>query len=186
MGPENTWFADERHSVDGELQGPFGADHMGLIYVNPEGPSGNPDPLAAAKYIRETFRRMAMNDGETVALIAGGHTFGKAHGAASESHVGPEPEGARLEDQGLGWKNSFGSGEGGATISSGLEGAWTTNPVKWDNNFFENLHGYEWGLTKSPAGKSQYSPKNASAVATVPDAHDPSKRHATMMLTTDL
>ena len=185
-GPENTWFADERHSGDGELQGPFGADHMGLIYVNPEGPSGNPDPLAAAKYIRETFRRMAMNDGETVALIAGGHTFGKAHGAASESHVGPEPEGARLEDQGLGWKNSFGSGKGGATISSGLEGAWTTNPVKWDNNFFENLHGYEWGLTKSPAGKSQYAPKNASAVATVPDAHDPSKRHATMMLTTDL
>ena len=185
-GPENTWFADERYSGDGELQGPFGADHMGLIYVNPEGPSGNPDPLAAAKYIRETFRRMAMNDGETVALIAGGHTFGKAHGAASESHVGPEPEGARLEDQGLGWKNSFGSGKGGATISSGLEGAWTTNPVKWDNNFFENLHGYEWGLTKSPAGKSQYAPKNASAVATVPDAHDPSKRHATMMLTTDL
>ena len=185
-GPENTWFADERHSGDGELQGPFGADHMGLIYVNPEGPSGNPDPLAAAKYIRETFRRMAMNDGETVALIAGGHTFGKAHGAASESHVGPEPEGARLEDQGLGWKNSFGSGKGGATISSGLEGAWTTNPVKWDNNFFENLHGYEWGLTKSPAGKSQHAPKNASAVATVPDAHDPSKRHATMMLTTDL
>ena len=185
-GPENTWFADERHSGDGELQGPFGADHMGLIYVNPEGPSGNPDPLAAAKYIRETFRRMAMNDGETVALIAGGHTFGKAHGAASESHVGPEPEGTRLEDQGLGWKNSFGSGKGGATISSGLEGAWTTNPVKWDNNFFENLHGYEWGLTKSPAGKSQYAPKNASAVATVPDAHDPSKRHATMMLTTDL
>ncbi len=185
-GPENRWLADERHSGDGEIQGPFGADHMGLIYVNPEGPNGNPDPIAAAKYIRETFRRMAMNDEETVALIAGGHTFGKAHGAAPESHVGPEPEGARLEDQGLGWKNSFGSGKGGATITSGLEGAWTTNAVRWDNNYFENLHGYEWELTKSPAGKSQYAPRNASAVATVPDAHDPSKKHAPMMLTTDL
>ncbi|MDO8616651.1 MAG: catalase/peroxidase HPI [Dehalococcoidia bacterium] len=185
-GPENTWLADERHSGDGDLQGPFGADHMGLIYVNPEGPNGNPDPIAAAKYIRQTFSRMAMNDEETVALIAGGHTFGKAHGAAPESHVGPEPEGARLEDQGLGWKNSFGSGKGGATITSGLEGAWTTNPVKWENNYFENLHGYEWELTKSPAGKSQFAPRNASAVATVPDAHDPSKKHAPMMLTTDL
>ena len=185
-GSEGTWLADERHSGDGELQGPFGADHMGLIYVNPEGPNGNPDPLAAAKYIRETFSRMAMNDEETVALIAGGHAFGKAHGAASADHVGPEPEGAGLEEQGLGWKNSFGSGKGGDTITSGLEGAWTTNPVKWDNNYFENLHGYEWELTKSPAGAAQWAPKDASAVATVPDAHDPSKRHSPMMLTTDL
>ena len=185
-GSEGAWLADERHSGDGELQGPFGADHMGLIYVNPEGPNGNPDPLAAAKYIRQTFSRMAMNDEETVALIAGGHTFGKAHGAAPADHVGPEPEGAGLEEQSLGWKNSFGSGKGGDTITSGLEGAWTTNPVKWDNNFFENLHGYEWELTKSPAGAAQWAPKDASAVATVPDAHDPSKRHAPMMLTTDL
>ena len=186
-GPERTWLADERHSGDGELQGPVGADHMGLIYVNPEGPNGNPDPIAAAKYIRETFRRMAMNDEETVALIAGGHTFGKTHGAAPEpQYVGPEPEGASLEQQGLGWKNSFGSGRGGDTITSGLEGAWTTNPVKWDSNYFENLHGYEWELTKSPAGASQYTPRDASAVATVPDAHDPSKKHAPMMLTTDL
>ena len=186
-GSEGTWLADERHSGDGELQGPFGADHMGLIYVNPEGPNGNPDPLAAAKYIRQTFSRMAMNDEETVALIAGGHAFGKTHGAApADQYVGPEPEGASLEEQGLGWKNSFGSGKGGDTITSGLEGAWTTNPVKWDNNYFENLHGYEWQLTKSPAGAAQWAPKNASAVATVPDAHDPSKRHAPMMLTTDL
>ena len=185
-GSEGTWLGDERHSDDGELQGPFGADHMGLIYVNPEGPNGNPDPLAAAKYIRNTFKRMAMNDEETVALIAGGHTFGKAHGAASESHVGPEPEGAGLEEQGLGWKNSFGSGKGGDTFTSGLEGAWTTNPVKWDNNFLENLHNHEWELTKSAAGKSQYEPTNAAAVANVPDAHDPSKKHAPMMLTTDL
>ena len=185
-GSEGTWLADERHSGDGELQGPFGADHMGLIYVNPEGPNGNPDPLAAAKYIRETFSRMAMNDEETVALIAGGHAFGKAHGAAPDDHHGPEPEGASLEEQGLGWKNSFGSGKGGDTITSGLEGAWTTNPVKWDNNFLENLHGYEWELTKSPAGKAQWAPKDASAAATVPDAHDPSKTHAPMMLTTDL
>ena len=159
---------------------------MGLIYVNPEGPNGNPDPLAAASYIRNTFKRMAMNDEETVALIAGGHTFGKAHGAAPEENVGPEPEGAGIEEQGLGWKNRYGSGKGGDTVTSGLEGAWTTNPVKWDNNFFENLHGYDWELTKSPAGKSQYAPTNAAAVATVPDAHDPSKKHAPMMLTTDL
>ena len=186
-GPESTWLADERHSGDGELQGPFGADHMGLIYVNPEGPNGNPDPIAAAKYIRQTFRRMAMNDEETVALIAGGHTFGKVHGAApAPQYVGPEPEGASLEMQGLGWKNSYGSGKGGDTITSGLEGAWTTNPVKWDGNFFENLHGYEWELTKSPAGAAQWTPKNASAGATVPDAHDPSNKHAPMMLTTDL
>ena len=149
-GSEDTWLADERHSGDGELQEPFGADHMGLIYVNPEGPNGNPDPVAAAKYIRKTFSRMAMNDEETVALIAGGHTFGKAHGAASEDHVAPEPEGASLEEQGLGWKNSFGSGKGSDTFTSGLEGAWTTNPMKWDNNYFQNLHGYEWELTKSP------------------------------------
>ena len=185
-GSEGTWLADDRHSGDGELQGPFGADHMDLIYVNPEAPNGNPDPLAAAKYIRQTFSRMAMNDEETVALIAGGHTFGKAHGAAPASHVGPEPEGARLEDQGLGWKNSFGSGKGGDTITSGLEGAWTTNTVKWDNNYFENVFGYEWELTKSPAGASQWAPRNASAVATVPDAHDPSKKHSPMMLTADL
>ena len=185
-GPEETWLADERHSDEGELEGPLGADHMGLIYVNPEGPNGNPDPLAAASYIRNTFKRMAMNDEETVALIAGGHTFGKAHGAAPEENVGPEPEGAGMEEQGLGWKNRYGSGKGGDTVTSGLEGAWTTNPVKWDNNFFENLHGYDWELTKSPAGKSQYAPTNAAAVATVPDAHDPSKKHAPMMLTTDL
>ncbi|HCU74026.1 MAG: catalase/peroxidase HPI [Chloroflexi bacterium] len=186
-GTEDTWLADERHSSgDAEIDGPYGADHMGLIYVNPEGPNGNPDPLAAAKHIRETFRRMAMNDEETVALIAGGHTFGKAHGAASDDHVGPEPEGAGIEDQGLGWKNRFGSGKGGDTITSGLEGAWTTNPVKWDNNYFENLYGYDWKLTKSPAGASQYTPENASEVATVPDAHDASKKHAPMMLTTDL
>ena len=185
-GSEGTWLDDERHSDDGELQGPLGADHMGLIYVNPEGPNGNPDPLVAAKYIRNTFKRMAMNDEETVALIAGGHTFGKAHGAGPGDHVGPEPEGARIEEQGFGWGNSFGSGQASDAITSGLEGSWTTNPVKWDNNFMENLHTYEWELTKSPAGKSQYTPKNASEVATVPDAHDPSKKHAPMMLTTDL
>ncbi|MDE2815380.1 MAG: catalase/peroxidase HPI, partial [Chloroflexota bacterium] len=161
-------------------------DHMGLIYVNPEGPDGNPDPLAAAKFIRQTFGRMAMNDEETVALIAGGHTFGKAHGAGPDDTIGPEPEGASIEEQGFGWKNSHGSGKGGDTFTSGLEGAWTDNPVKWDNNFFENLYKHEWELTKSPAGKWQYTPKNASAVATVPDAHDPSKMHAPMMLTTDL
>ena len=186
-GAESTWLADERHSGDGELQEPFGADHMGLIYVNPEGPNANPDPVAAAKYIRKTFSRMAMNDEETVALIAGGHTFGKAHGVADDGqYVGPEPEGASLEEQGLGWKSRFGSGKAGDTITSGLEGAWTTDPVKWDNNYFDNLFGYEWELTKSPAGKSQYAPKNASAAGTVPDAHDPSKTHAPMMLTTDL
>ena len=186
-GSESTWLADERHSSDGELQEPLGADHMGLIYVNPEGPNANPDPVAAAKYIRKTFSRMAMNDEETVALIAGGHTFGKAHGVADDGqYVGPEPEGASLEEQGLGWKSRFGSGKAGDTITSGLEGAWTTDPVKWDNNYFDNLFGYEWELTKSPAGKSQYAPKSASAEGTVPDAHDPSKKHAPMMLTTDL
>ena len=185
-GSEETWLGDERHSDDGEIEGPYGADHMGLIYVNPEGPNGNPDPLAAANYIRNTFKRMAMNDEETVALIAGGHTFGKAHGAGAESNVGPEPEGATLEEQGFGWKNSHGSGKGGDTFTSGLEGAWTNDPVKWDNNFFENLHKHEWELTKSPAGKSQYEPTNAASVATVPDAHDAAKKHAPMMLTTDL
>ena len=185
-GAEETWLGDERHSDDGEIEGPYGADHMGLIYVNPEGPNGNPDPLAAANYIRNTFQRMAMNDEETVALIAGGHTFGKAHGAGAESHVGPEPEGATLEEQGFGWKNSFGSGKGGDTFTSGLEGAWTTDPVKWDNNFLENLHNHDWELTKSAAGKSQYQPTNPATVATVPDAHDPAKKHAPMMLTTDL
>ena len=185
-GSEDEWLADERHSDDGELEERLGADHMGLIYVNPEGPGGNPDPLAAARYIRTTFKRMAMNDEETIALIAGGHTFGKAHGAAPDSHVGAEPEGAAIEEQGLGWTSSFGSGKGGDAITSGLEGAWTDNPVKWDNNFMENLHQHEWTLTKSPAGASQYEPENASDVATVPDAHDPSKKHAPMMLTTDL
>ena len=186
-GAEETWLDDQRHDNDGELQGPLGADHMGLIYVNPEGPNGNPDPMAAAKYIRQTFKRMAMNDEETVALIAGGHTFGKAHGAAPDSlHVGPEPEGAGIAEQGFGWRNNYGSGKAGDTITSGLDGAWTNDPVKWDNNFFENLHGHEWELTKSPAGKSQYTPANAASVATVPDAHDPAKKHAPMMLTTDL
>ena len=185
-GAETTWLGDERHDDDGELQGPLGADHMGLIYVNPEGPGGNPDPAAAAKYIRTTFARMAMNDEETVALIAGGHTFGKAHGAGPESHVGSEPEGAGVEAQGFGWRNGYGRGKAGDTITSGLEGAWTTHPTRWDNNFMENLHHHEWELTKSPAGKSQYAPVNAAQVATVPDAHDPARQHAPMMLTTDL
>ena len=185
-GAEGEWLGDERHGDDGELQGPVGADHMGLIYVNPEGPNANPDPLAAARYIRQTFKRMAMNDEETVALIAGGHTFGKAHGAATEDHVGPEPEGAGIEEQGFGWRNSAGSGKGSDTVTSALEGAWTSDPVRWDNNFLENLHNYEWELTTSPGGKSQYTPTNAAAVATVPDAHDPSKKHAPFMLTTDL
>jgi catalase-peroxidase len=186
-GPERTWLADERHSGKGELQGPYAADHMGLIYVNPEGPSGNPDPIAAGKHIRESFRRMAMNDEETVALIAGGHAFGKVHGAApAAQYAGPEPEAAPMEEQGLGWKNSYGSGKGADTITSGLEGAWTTNPVKWDNNFLQNLFAYEWELTKSPGDAWQYTPKNAAAVATVPDAHDPSTKHAPIMLTTDL
>jgi catalase-peroxidase len=186
-GPEGKWLADERYSGDRELANPLGAVQMGLIYVNPEGPNGKPDPVAAARDIRETFARMAMNDEETVALIAGGHTFGKAHGAADAGkYVAAEPEGAPIEEMGLGWKNSFGSGIGGHAITSGLEGAWTTNPVKWDNNYFENLLGYEWELTKSPAGANQWTPKNGSAAATVPDAHDPSKKHAPMMFTTDL
>ena len=185
-GSETEWLGDERHDADGEIQGPLGADHMGLIYVNPEGPGGNPDPAAAAQYIRNTFARMAMNDEETVALIAGGHTFGKAHGAGPEDDVGAEPEGAALQEQGLGWKNAHGSGKAGDTTTSGLEGAWTNEPTKWDNNFMENLHQHEWELTKSPAGKSQYTPVNAAEVATVPDAHDPAKKHAPFMLTTDL
>jgi catalase-peroxidase len=186
-GSEGKWLADERYSGDRQLENPLGAVQMGLIYVNPEGPNGKPDPIAAARDIRETFARMAMNDEETVALIAGGHTFGKAHGAADPSkYVGPEPEGAEIEEQGLGWKNSFGSGKGVDTISSGLEGAWTTNPVKWDNNYLEILFKYEWELTKSPAGAYQWTPKDASAAGTVPDAHDPKMRHAPMMLTTDL
>ena len=186
-GSETTWLGDERYTGDRELENPLGAVQMGLIYVNPEGPNGTPDPLAAARDIRETFGRMAMSDEETVALIAGGHAFGKAHGAAdADKHVGPEPEGASLEEQGLGWKNSFGSGSGGDTITSGLEGAWTTDPVKWDNNYFDNLFGYEWEQVQSPAGATQWTPTDASAVGTVPDAHDPSKKHAPMMLTTDL
>ncbi len=186
-GPEGKWLADERYSGDRELDNPLGAVQMGLIYVNPEGPNGKPDPVAAARDIRETFARMAMNDEETVALIAGGHTFGKAHGAADPNkYVGPEPEGAAIEEQGLGWKNSFGTGKGVDTISSGLEGAWTKNPVKWDNNYLENLFGYEWELTKSPAGAQQWTPKDASAAGTVPDAHNPKKKHAPIMFTTDL
>ena len=186
-GSEGTWLGDERYTGDRELENPLGAVQMGLIYVNPEGPNGTPDPVAAARDIRETFRRMAMNDEETVALIAGGHTFGKAHGAADAGeHVGAEPEGAALEEQGLGWSNTFGTGKGGDTITSGLEGAWTTSPAKWDNNFFENLFGYEWELTKGAGGANQWTPKEEAAAGTVPDAHDPAKRHAPMMLTTDL
>jgi len=186
-GYEKTWLGDERYSGDRELADPYGAVQMGLIYVNPEGPNGNPDPIGAARDIRETFARMAMNDEETVALIAGGHTFGKVHGAADpKQYVGPEPEGAPIEQQGLGWNNRFGTGNGDATITSGLEGAWTTNPVRWDNGYLDNLFKYEWELTKSPAGANQWKPKDAAADGTVPDAHDPSKRHAPMMLTTDL
>ena len=186
-GSEGEWLADERYSGDRELENPLGAVQMGLIYVNPEGPNGNPDPLASAHDIRETFGRMAMNDEETVALIAGGHTFGKAHGAADpDKYVGPEPEGATLAEQATGWKNTYESGKGLHTISSGLEGAWTTNPIKWDNNYFENLFGYEWEQTKSPAGATQWTPKETSASGTVPDAHDSSKKHAPVMFTSDL
>ncbi len=186
-GAESEWLGDERYSGDRELEEPLGAVQMGLIYVNPEGSNGNPDPVASARDIRETFERMAMNDEETVALVAGGHTFGKAHGAADPiPHVGPEPEGASIEEQGLGWKNTFGTGKGVDTITSGLEGAWTTEPAKWDNNFFDNLFDYDWEQDKSPAGATQWKPTDASATDTVPDAHDPSKKHAPMMLTTDL
>jgi catalase-peroxidase len=186
-GPEGKWLADERYSGDRELANPLGAVQMGLIYVNPEGPNGNPDPLAAARDVRETFARMAMNDEETVALIAGGHSFGKTHGAAVPAeYVGPEPEGADVELQGLGWHNKFGNGSGAHTISSGLEGAWTTTPVKWSHNYLQNLFGFEWELTKSPAGAHQWKPKDGYGAGTVPDAHDPTKRHAPFMLTTDL
>ncbi|MGA9668052.1 MAG: catalase/peroxidase HPI [Terracidiphilus sp.] len=186
-GPETKWLGDERYKGDRQLENPLGAVQMGLIYVNPEGPNGKPDPIAAAVDIRETFARMAMNDEETVALIAGGHTFGKTHGAADPNkYVGREPEGAGIEEQGLGWSNSLGSGAGVDTISSGLEGAWTATPVKWDNSFLETLFGFEWDLTKSPAGAYQWTPKNGAGAGTVPDAHDHKKKHAPMMLTTDL
>jgi len=186
-GPEGKWLGDERYRGDRELDNPLGAVQMGLIYVNPEGPNGKPDPLAAARDIRETFARMAMNDEETVALIAGGHSFGKTHGAADPSkYVGPEPEAAPIEQQGLGWNNTYGSGHGAQSIGSGLEVTWTTTPVKWSNNYLENLYKYEWELTKSPAGAYQWTPKNGTSNGTVPDAHDKSKRHAPGMLTTDL
>jgi catalase-peroxidase len=186
-GAEDKWLADNRYSGDRDLEKPLGAVQMGLIYVNPEGPNGNPDPLASARDIRETFARMAMDDEETVALIAGGHTFGKTHGAADPGkHVGPEPEAGKVEDLGFGWKNSFGSGKGEHTISSGLEGAWTGEPTKWDNDFFENLFNYEWELVKGPGGAKQWAPKNGEAAGTVPDAHNPAKKHAPMMLTSDL
>ena len=185
-GPEGTWLADERYSGDRDLEKPLAAVQMGLIYVNPEGPNGNPDPVAAARDIRETFARMAMNDEETVALIAGGHTFGKTHGAGDASLVGPDPESAGIEEQGLGWRSSFGSGRGGDAIGSGLEVIWSSTPTKWSNNFFTNLFGYEWELTKSPAGAHQWKPKNGEGEGTVPDPHDPSKRRAPSMLTTDL
>ncbi|MFN0029293.1 MAG: catalase/peroxidase HPI [Acidimicrobiales bacterium] len=185
-GNEDTWLGDERYAGDRELQGPLGAVQMGLIYVNPEGPNAVPDPLASARDIRETFARMAMNDEETVALIAGGHTFGKCHGAGDPSLVGAEPEGCPVQHQGIGWKSSFGTGKGVDAITSGLEGAWTNNPIQWDNGFFDNLFRYDWELTRSPAGAQQWTPKNPEAQGTVPDAHDPSKRHAPIMATTDL
>ncbi len=186
-GPEAEWLGDKRYSGDRELENPLGAVQMGLIYVNPEGPNGKPDPLGSARDIRETFARMAMNDEETVALTAGGHTFGKTHGAADPGkYVGPEPEGANIEEQGLGWKNSFGTGKGVHAITSGLEGAWTPNPIKWDNGYFETLFGYEWELTRSPAGAQQWKPKGDAGAGTVPDAHDPGKRHAPMMSTADM
>ncbi len=185
-GPEDTWLGDERYSGDRELSGPLGAVQMGLIYVNPEGPNGNPDPVAAARDIRETFARMAMDDEETVALIVGGHTFGKCHGAAGAEYIGPEPEGCPVEAQALGWTNTFGSGKGADAVTSGLEGAWTNEPTKWDNGYLDNLFKYDWELTTSPAGAQQWTPKDPSAQGTVPDAHDASKRHAPMMLTTDL
>ena len=185
-GPETTWLGNERYSGDRELAQPLGAVQMGLIYVNPQGPDGVPDALGSARDIRETFSRMAMNDYETVALTAGGHTFGKSHGAASEDHKGPEPEGADITEQGFGWTSSFGSGKGVHTITSGIEGAWTNNPIQWDMGYFDNLFGYDWELTKSPAGAHQWTPKNASAIGTVPDAHDAAQRHAPMMTTADM
>ncbi|MDP3310648.1 MAG: peroxidase family protein, partial [Polaromonas sp.] len=186
-GPEAEWMGDKRYTGDRELDNPLGAVQMGLIYVNPEGPNGKPDPLGSARDIRETFARMAMNDEETVALVAGGHTFGKAHGAADPGqYVGPEPEGGNVEDQGFGWINKFGSGHGVHTVTSGIEGAWTKNPIQWDNGYFENLFGYEWELTKSPAGAHQWKPTDPAAATTVPDAHDPALRHAPMMTTADM
>jgi catalase-peroxidase len=185
-GPEGKWLADERYTGERNLQSPLGAVQMGLIYVNPEGPNGKPDPVAAAHDIRETFARMAMNDEETVALIAGGHSFGKTHGAGDAKLVGAEPEGAAIEQQGLGWKSTYATGKGGDAITSGLEVVWTTTPTKWSNNFFENLFGYEWELTKSPAGAHQWRPKNGAGAGAIPDAHDKAKRHAPAMLTTDL
>ena len=186
-GPEGKWLADERYSGDRDLEAPLAAVQMGLIYVNPQGPNGNPDPLASARDIRETFARMAMDDEETVALIAGGHTFGKAHGAADpDQYVGPEPEGASLEEQGFGWTNKFGSGKGVHTITSGLEGAWTPTPITWDNSYFDTLFGHEWELTRSPAGAQQWTPKDGAAAGAVPDAHDPTRRHPPMMATTDI
>ena len=185
-GPEDKWLADKRYSGDRDLENPLAAVQMGLIYVNPQGPNGNPDPMAAARDIRETFARMAMDDEETVALIAGGHTFGKTHGAGPESHVGPDPEAAAIEEQGLGWKSTFGTGKAADTITSGLEVTWTTTPTRWSSNFFWNLFGYEWELTKSPAGAHQWKPKNGAGAGTIPDAHDRTKRHAPAMLTTDL
>lgn len=185
-GSESTWLGDNRYSGDRNLENPLAAVQMGLIYVNPEGPNGNPDPIASGRDIRETFARMAMNDEETVALVAGGHTFGKCHGAGPASNVGPEPESASIEEQGLGWKSAFGSGKGADTITSGIEGAWTANPTKWDNGYFEALFGYEWELTKSPAGANQWRPKNGAGAKDVPDAHDPAKRHAPMMTTADM
>ncbi len=185
-GSETEWLGDKRYTGDRTLDHPLGAVQMGLIYVNPEGPNGNPDPVASGRDIRETFARMAMNDEETVALTAGGHTFGKAHGAGDTAHVGPEPEGAPIEEQGLGWKSSFGSGKGGDAITSGIEGAWTPTPVKWDNSYFDTLFGYEWEVTKSPAGAWQWRPKNGAGADAVPDAHDPSKRHAPIMTTADM
>ena len=185
-GSETEWLGDERYTGDRELEAPLGAVQMGLIYVNPEGPNGNPDPVASGRDIRETFGRMAMNDEETVALVAGGHTFGKAHGAGDTAHVGPEPEGAPIEQQGLGWKSSFGSGKAGDAITSGIEGAWTPTPVKWDNSYFDTLFGYEWEVAKSPAGAWQWVPKDGAGADIVPDAHDPSKRHAPMMTTADM
>jgi len=185
-GPETTWLGDERYTGDRVLQDPLGAVQMGLIYVNPEGPNGKPDPLGSARDVRETFARMAMDDYETVALVAGGHTFGKSHGAGDPALMGREPEGADIEEQGLGWKNSFGTGKGMHTTTSGIEGAWTATPTKWDNSYFETLFGYEWELTKSPAGAHQWKPKDPAAATTVPDAHDPAKRHAPMMTTADM
>ena len=185
-GSEDEWLGDDRHTGDRELDNPLGAVQMGLIYVNPQGPNGKPDPVASGRDIRETFARMAMNDEETVALVAGGHTFGKCHGAADDAHVGPEPEAADIASQGLGWANGHGTGKGAATITSGIEGAWTTNPVQWDNGYFDVLFGYEWECVTSPAGAYQWMPRNGAGTDSVPDAHDPAKRHAPIMTTADL